>query len=241
MTLLAIDVGNSRVKWGLHDGSNWTVSGAVDHSQRAALAAAWAHLPRISRAIGSNVAGLDARASVEVALAAHELNVRWIESRSAECGVRNLYRDPAQLGSDRWAALIAARSMNAGACLVVNAGTAVTVDALSAAGEFLGGLIVPGLRLMHEALARDTFRLGRDAGSYAIFPRSTADAIASGAINAVVGAVERILDRLRDNGDSPAAIIASGGAIDALRPHLPLDVQVVDNLVLRGLLAIAEE
>jgi len=239
MALLAIDVGNSRLKWGVHDGSTWIATAAADHAESASLADIWAQLPAVTRAIGSNVAGHAVRVSVDATLAKLGLAARWIESQSAQCGVRNLYRDPSQLGSDRWAALIAARSLCPEACLVVNAGTAVTIDALSAQGEFLGGLIVPGLDLMREALARDTSQLGRERGSYATFPRNTADAIASGAIQSVAGAVERMRAQLRSRSDDVVAVIASGGAIGTLRSHLLPDTAVVDNLVLHGLLAIS--
>lgn len=241
MPLLAIDVGNSRIKWGLRAGSSWTATGVANHSERGALARAWMQLPRECRMIGSNVAGREIQAGIEDILAAQRLDVHWIESQPAQCGVRNLYDDPAQLGADRWAALIAARSIHAGACLVVNVGTAVTVDALSAGGDFLGGLIVPGLRLMREALARDTSRLGSNPGDHVPFPRNTADAIASGSIEAIAGAVERMRLRLREQGEDSVRIIASGGAIGALQPHLAIDRCVIDDLVLRGLVIIAGE
>lgn len=131
--------------------------------------------------------------------------------------------------------------MHPGACVVVGAGTAVTVDALTADGDFLGGLIVPGLRLMPDALARDTARLPRDPGRYADFPRTTADAIASGAIDAITGAVERFRRRLSARAGDPVGLIATGGASGALAPHLAPDARVVENLVLEGLLIIANE
>lgn len=241
MPILAIDVGNSRIKWSVHDGSSWTASGALDHGAIATLATEWANLPDSCSATGSNVAGLEIAARIETVLAANGIALRWIDSQPTQLGVRNLYDDPPQLGSDRWAALIAARWICPGPCLVVTAGTAVTVDALSMEGDFLGGLIMPGLRLMQEALVRDTYRLGCDHGSHEAFPRNTADAIASGAIEAIVGAVERMLLRLRDRSDSPVKVIASGGAIGVLRPYLPADVLLMDNLVLQGLLIIAGE
>lgn len=241
MGVLAIDVGNSRIKWGWHDGSRWIESGAVDHSGSAALASAWSRLAPGLRAIGSNVAAPDIARSVDALLGVRRIPIRWIESRSAQCGVRNLYADPSQLGTDRWAALIAARALLPRASVVVAAGTAVTVDALSAEGDFLGGLILPGLSLMPDALARETARLPRDTGTYADFPRSTADAIATGAIDAIAGAVERLGQRLRARADGPVGLVGTGGAIAALAPHLAPGIRVVDNLVLEGLLIIAAD
>lgn len=239
--VLAIDVGNSRIKWGWHDGSRWVESGAADHSGSAALAAAWSRLPPRFEAIGSNVADPGIAHSIDEMLGMRRVAVRWIESRASQCGVRNLYADPSQLGTDRWAALIAARALLGGASVVVAAGTAVTIDALTAEGDFLGGLILPGLSLMPNALARETARLPRDTGSYADFPRSTADAIATGAIDAIAGAVERFGQRLQARTNGPVGLIATGGAVGALVPHLAREVRVVDNLVLEGLLVIATE
>ena len=241
MVVLAIDVGNSRIKWGLHDGLRWIDAGAVDHAQHAALLPAWTGLPTACQAIGSNVSEPAIAGRIDAMLGVQRIGVRWIESRTAQCGVRNLYDDPSQLGTDRWAALIGARAMHAGACLVVSAGTAVTVDALTAEGDFLGGLFLPGLWLLLDALARDTARLARATGAYADFPRTTADAIASGAIDAVAGAVERCGRRLSAQVGGPVRLVATGGAIGALRPHLAPDARVVDNLVLEGLLVIAAE
>jgi len=241
MQLLAIDVGNSRIKWASHDGARWLARGALDRGRLADLETIWGGFPAGCRVIGSNVAGRDVTERIDAVLAAQGCATQWIVSTRAQCGVRNLYGNPVQLGTDRWAALIGARSMETGACLVVGAGTAVTVDALSENGDFLGGIILPGLRLMHEALARDTSRLGSDQGCYAAFPRNTADAMASGAIQAVAGAVERMRVRLGAAVQGPVHVIASGGSMDILAPHLPADARLVENLVLEGLVIIAAE
>ena len=241
MTVLAIDIGNSRIKWGCHDRGRWVDLGFADHDAAPVLASAWARLPRPAHAIGSNVAAASVARDLGGLLEAHGIPVRWISSKPTQCGVRNRYLDPSQLGTDRWAALIAARAMHRGACVVVAAGTAVTVDALSADGDFLGGLILPGLSLMSAALARDTARLPRDPGIYTDFPNATADAIATGVVDAVAGAVERFARRLREQVGTPVTLIGTGGAIGSVAPHLAHDVRVVENLVLEGLLIIAAE
>jgi len=241
MPLLAIDVGNSRIKWGLHDSSRWIEQGAVEHARAQDLEAAWLHLGAAWHAIGSNVSTPSLALNIETMLRLRGVPIRWIESRRDQCGVHNLYRDVRQLGTDRWAALIAARALHSGACLVISAGTAVTVDALTARGYFLGGLILPGLQLMRDALVRDTARLASDAGTYADFPRTTADAIASGAINAVAGAVEHYRTRLRGEVGGSVGVLATGGAIGTLGPHLGADTRFIENLVLEGLLIIAAD
>lgn len=115
----------------------------------------------------------------------------------------------------------------------------MTVDALSGEGVFLGGFIVPGIDLMHESLTRGTARLKPQRGEFAYFPVSTADAIVSGTLNALVGAIERMLAFMtRVEQVAPLAVL-SGGAAEAVAPLLNAQHELVDNLVLEGLLTIA--
>jgi type III pantothenate kinase len=165
---------------------------------------------------------------------------RWIKSERAQCGVRNSYDDPAQLGCDRWAALIGARRLYDGPAVVVNAGTALTVDALAGDGVFVGGIIVPGAQLMRTALAGHTAALKLQPGKFSFFPNATGDAIMSGAIDGLCGAVERMARFLEESGHTMPLCVLSGGGAALLEPHLNLEVKVVDNLVLEGLLTIAQ-
>ena len=165
----------------------------------------------------------------------------WVKSARAQAGVRSSYAVPSQLGCDRWAAAIGAYRLFGTAAVVVNAGTALTVDALTADGVFAGGLIVPGVELMRSALAENTAGLKRRPGKFSFFPDATGDAIMSGAINASCGAIERMAHFLQETGQIAPLCILSGGAAAVLAPHLNLEVKLVDNLVLEGLLAIARE
>ena len=236
--ILAIDAGNSRIKWGLWD-RRWVRQEAVSTDEMARLGEIWAFLPTPLRIVACNVAGPAPRDWLDSWANGRGDTVRWVESRSQQCGVRNGYSDPGQLGPDRWAALIAAHRLVSGAALVVNAGTAVTVDALTGDGEFLGGLILPGLALMTEALAAGTAGLPRATGQFQVFPRSTADAITTGATQAVCGAVERMYRALAAR-EPAAEILLSGGAAEMLEPHLGLPLRSVPNLVLEGLCVIAQ-
>ena len=125
------------------------------------------------------------------------------------------------------------------AAVVVNAGTALTVDALTGDGVFAGGMIVPGAELMRKALAGNTDALKLRPGGYRFFPGTTGDAIMSGAINASCGAIERMARFLQDAGQAAPLCVLSGGGAALLAPCLNLEVKVVDNLVLEGLLTIA--
>ena len=149
------------------------------------------------------------------------------------------YRDPAQLGSDRWAALVAARHASPANQLVVNAGTALTVDALRADGVFAGGLIVPGPALMRRSLGAATAQLRLTDGIFEPFPRSTPDAITTGSVQAAIGAIERMREAMTAAGFAPERIVLSGGGAPELEPHLPMPVTLNDNLVLDGIALIA--
>lgn len=236
MRLLLIDAGNTRIKWALADGAAWLRSGAGLADE---LPQQFTGLDDIRQAWVSNVAGDAVAQQICAACTALPAQPRFIAAREAQCGVRNGYSDPVQLGSDRWAALIAAWHLVRGACLVVNSGTATTIDALSPEGEFVGGLILPGVDLMQRSLRDATARLqAAQMGEYAPFPLNTADALYSGALQASCGAIERQHALLCDSG---APVVLSGGAAAALQDRLNVPLRIVDNLVLQGLWLIAQE
>ena len=238
--LLAIDAGNTRIKWAVGGARQWRDRAAIATAQAAGLAAAWTALPAGIRAIASNVAGPGVRAQVESACARHDVAVTFIRSASQALGVTNGYRDPAQLGTDRWAGLVAAHHAGRGNKLVVNAGTALTIDALAADGRFMGGLIVPGPALMRRSLDHGTAGLRATEGAFATFPTSTPDAITSGAIQAGVGAIARMIAAMGAAGMAVDLLIVSGGAAGELEPHLPMPASMNENLVLDGLALLAQ-
>lgn len=235
---LLIDAGNTRIKWALTDGEEWLRSGDLPTMQADELPQQFAGIRDVRQIWVSNVAGEAAARHIRELRAGPHDQPRFIAACAVQCGVRNGYTSPAQLGSDRWASLIAAWRLAGRGCLVVNSGTATTVDALSGTGEFLGGLILPGVELMQRSLGAATAQLRPMHGSYAAFPKNTADALFSGAIQASCGAIVRQHELL---GDGTAPVALGGGAAELLREHLNLPLLVVDNLVLQGLLLIAQE
>jgi type III pantothenate kinase len=124
-------------------------------------------------------------------------------------------------------------------CAVVNLGTTLTVDALSEEGVFLGGVIVPGPDLMRTALAQHTAQLRMEEGAFHYFPDTTADAITSGAVNALAGSVERMVRFMEETGRCTPLIVLSGGGAALIASQLNAASEVVDNLVLEGLRRIA--
>jgi type III pantothenate kinase len=236
---LVFDAGNTRIKWGVHDGHAYVAMGAVETAKAGGLAAALPGSARPTRALASNVAGAGVQAELERVCRARQIPLAFITSRSEQLGVTSGYREPGQLGSDRWAALIAAHRVGPGHKVVVNAGTALTIDALTADGRFLGGMIVPGPALMRRSLDRGTAGLRLTEGSFAEFPGSTPDAITTGAIQACAGAIERMRDAMAGIDCAPSQIVLSGGAAPELATHLPIAATIRENLVLDGLLLIA--
>lgn len=236
---LAIDAGNTRIKWGVHDGIAWTHAGSLATAESARLAGAWAELPPVAQAAACSVARDDVFRDVARACEARGVPLLRVESRAAQLGVVNGYRDPGQLGADRWAALVAAHAVGEGHKLVANAGTALTIDALAADGHFLGGVIIAGPSLMRRALSGGTARLPMEDGPFEEFPTSTAAAIASGARQACVGALQRMRHAMTERGMAPAHVLLSGGAAGEIAPLLPMPFTMHENLVLDGLLLIA--
>lgn len=240
-TVLAIDAGNSRIKWGLADSNGWLQRAWLDTADTKAIADAWLDVPAPDRIVVSNVAGSTVRMALMQSLDRFHATTDWVRGCDQQCGVKSGYADPAQLGSDRWAGVIAAWRLYGRACVVVNAGTTMTVDALSHEGVFLGGVIVPGLDLMRSSLERGTAQLKLLPGAFCYFPDNTADAIMSGAVNAAAGAIDRIHGYMAASGQGDALVVLSGGAAALIEPRLTVKVELVDNLVLEGLLEIARE
>lgn len=234
--ILAIDCGNTRVKWGLREPreSGWRALGAVPLADIAQLDADWSSLPIPAQVVIANVAGERARKALLGPLARWVAEPRWVSAQAAQCGVTNGYTDPGQLGADRWAALIGAWHLRRGACLVVNAGTATTADMLSSRGVFRGGIILPGVDLMQRALAQNTAGLALAQGRFAEEPRCTADAIESGCLHAQAGAIERMYSML----EADVECLLSGGNLERIMPVLRIPVRAVDNLALEGLVRI---
>ena len=238
--LLLIDAGNTRVKWALADTGAapgvWAASGAALHAELDTLAAGWAGQD-VTRVIVANVAGAAMQARLR-ALLPPAARLDWFASLPVLGGLRNAYRNPAQLGCDRFAAALGARALAPGQSLIVaTCGTATTIDAIGADSVFLGGMILPGLGLMASALARNTAQLPQIAPGARLaqgFADNTDDAIQSGCLGAQAGAIERACAL-----HGGALCLLSGGAAPFIAPALSIEHRMVDNIVLVGLHASA--
>lgn len=241
---LLVDLGNSRIKWAQSAPGHWH-SGAVTHrgaDLTALLDQAWKNIGAPRTVVVSSVAAGAAREVLVRWLKHHALPAaHFIQAPPQQLGVTNRYHEPAQLGPDRWAALVAARALTTAPVSVIDGGTAVTVDALSADGEFLGGVIFPGLGLLRESLAQGAAGLGDAPGdASSCQARRTADAIAAGTLFGLAGAVERLLDEHRAQLGAGMQVLLTGGDAMPLSKMLRGPVRVVPELVLQGLDRIAD-
>ncbi|MDN3922650.1 type III pantothenate kinase [Roseateles violae] len=248
MSFLAIDIGNTRLKWALYaspqPGAVLLAHGAVFLENIEQLGEGdWQRLPVPHSVLGCNVAGDAVRRRVEEQLELWDVTPRWIVSSAQGGGISNGYDHPGRLGTDRFVALVGARSHSlrrgpARACLVVMVGTAVTVDALEADGHFIGGLILPGHGIMLRALEGGTAGLRVPTGEVREFPTNTSDALTSGGNYAITGAIERMHRHLKQRAGHEPLTLMTGGAGWKVSPALDIEHELIDSLIFDGILTL---
>jgi type III pantothenate kinase len=250
MSLLAIDVGNTRLKWAIYEraepGATPIALGAefLEHVDKLAEGP-WQNLAAPARMIGACVAADAVRRRVEEQMEElWDVPAQWVVSSAAEAGLTNGYDHPTRLGVDRWVAMIGARHrmLRGGAArpmVVVLVGTAVTVEAVDASGRFLGGLILPGHGIMLRALESGTAGLHVPTGEVREFPTNTSDALTSGGTYAIAGAIERMVQHVRRHCGAEPACYMTGGAGWKMAPHIPVGFELVESLIFDGLLELA--
>ena len=247
--LIVIDAGNTRTKWAqVQEDGSLTAMQAVTNAKIESSALKKA-LESADKVMIANVAGDELAAQLK-AMMPSKVDVVFATAQTEACHVTNHYEKIETLGIDRWAAVIAAWQLNKQPSIVVNAGTAITIDTLSKdkatkKGAYLGGSILPGLQLMYGSLERNTAKLGSSStGIMRVFPTNTQDAIQTGCMNAVVGAVVLQMKQLEKHcAFLPKIVISGGDAVkiaEALNPQIKR-VIVAENLVLQGLALLEKE
>lgn len=239
---LAIDSGNSNIKWGLFSGNVLLKSQCIPCQNAALLESEFLRLPELATIIVSHVGRKGTRHEIAELLVTRSERIYWLRASEVQCGVHNGYADPHQLGSDRWAALIAAWNLSHRSCLVINVGTALTVDLLSDSGEHLGGIIAPSAHLMIKSLSCETQLPYIESGMFDNFPSNTVDAIYTGAIQMMLGTIDRMFGlSANEVNHTDMKCIISGGGAHVIVPYLKHPYEYVDYLVLHGLALIAQE
>lgn len=237
---LLVDLGNSLCKWVLQ--SDPPIRGAA--ADPVVLATQWSTLPVPDRIFGCAVGALGWQAEMKQwAHAYWGLSIQWLSVERTALGLYNGYEDLNQLGPDRWAAAQGAYQLFPGKTLiVVSAGTAMVVDIVIKEGQYWGGCVLPGYRLMTESLSFHTARLALvGPGQVVDFPSNTADAVETGCIAALTGVISRMQERLNGQNRSADLLILSGGDALRLRPYIDSTIPSyhVEHLVLEGLAALA--
>lgn len=248
---LLIDIGNSRIKWAaLHKGKMGpgdshprpeSLDNLTDFADQT-----WGKIKKPRAVVVSNVAGPD-YASALTAWTQEKWQVEpvFLTAEKAAFGVHNAYVVPERLGPDRWASLIAARSRHKAPLFIIDAGTAVTIDVMTADGVHQGGLIIPGLEMMRRALLERTQDLRAATiaparSTNTLLARDTRDGIDGGTLYTLVAVIDRVVaDISAEMGNTPVRIITGGNAGN-LTGLLHGDFQHIPELVLEGLAVVAE-
>ena len=238
---LLIDHGNSRIKWALTTAADMAVGQAIDYRDEETDFSSWEKLTSVQRVLVSNSAGPKAFAYlVNRCQKQWQLNPEPLQAKPEQCGVINSYLEPQTLGADRWLALIAARQIYQGSLAVIDCGTAVTCDALSKEGVFLGGVISAGPKIAADALVKKAAHLDLDEMHYpGAFNTDTASAVSAGSLIFTVGGIEKVLNEFRSQLGDKIRVLMTGGWADTLAPLMDLDAAVYPDLVLQGIQFVA--
>ena len=248
MSILLVDIGNTRVKWALLRGLHLGRMRALPHGgQRAALLSLVRAAPRdVARVVAVCVAGTKLERALAAAVRARfGVACEFMRSERSAAGVRNGYRDTWRLGADRWVSVIGAHVTAGGRpAVIANIGTALTIDAVSGDGRHLGGAIAPGPGTMVQSLLAGTHGIRRRASGGAVrtrglFAPDTASGLDAGATYAAAAFIDRAFREAAAVMRGRPVLLLSGGAAPALRRYIKSPVRAVPDLVLRGLAVLA--
>lgn len=236
---LQLDVGNSSAKWRLVADGVVANRGKYRHGDEASTQALLACGEGVDAIWISSVADPSFEDQLAKMLEQQWQISPWFARTQKQSGdLINNYADPGRMGVDRWLAMLGARQRSSGRLCVVDAGSALTIDLVSASGQHEGGYIIPGPALMERALLLDTDRVRFDEDvSYDLSPgNSTAEAVRHGIALAQVGSVAAVLNAC---GDEPPALFFCGGAGETLMNLLDRGGAHVPDLVFEGLEVMA--
>lgn len=265
MKTLLLDAGNSRLKWAFYEAGELSHQGALRYEWSSLAIQLDALIGRLLGEAGllagvtlCNVAGGEVEAILE-----EKLNVHWMQNTASDgagaqthtapaikkvvvqteaYGVRSAYKTPDQLGADRWAALVAARHHCTGTSCIIDCGTAMTVDVLTADGRHAGGVIIPGMEMMRSSLLEKTHGViaSEQANISPLAVTNTEEAVQAGVQAAMGGAVQQVLhDCIAEFGEEPTCVLTGGSGLRLLS-GLPETTMVEPDWVLKGLAIISD-
>jgi type III pantothenate kinase len=240
MTVLLVDLGNSRIKWAKLEGSVLSPSAAAVHrgeDMADVLDRGWGTQEAPALVQGASVVGAPLRAAVEDWIVRRwSCPIKWVVSQAEALGVTNGYREPARLGVDRWLALLGAWRRSQTPACVVDCGSAVTIDILDTEGRHQGGWIAPGLHMMRNALRQGTDLPIVEGEGDGELGRDTESAIRNGTLQAVRGLIEQGML----HAPASARLLITGGNAAELSQQLNRPNELCPDLVLEGLAGTLE-
>ena len=239
---LLFDIGNTRLKWGILNNDRIVRTGSINHEtlQEKGFASLTTRLPQnIDRVLASNVAGATFATRLSGVIGIHcHCDIHFVRSERKAFGLTNAYTEPRQFGVDRWVGMIGARADLKSSLCVIDAGTAITIDAIDKSGKHLGGMIVPGVDLIGSGFLKNAAvvpvpgkSVRMPAAGLGIFAKNTHCGVYNGALSAACGAIEHSVRALRSSGQRPKLVLTGGDASRILkqvqgkfihRPHLVL-------------------
>ena len=242
---LLIDSGNTSIKWALmHDGSPMEVGSCLS-KDASRLHEIWERCDVPHRVIAANVAG--DQVADEIGKAVNflwQLDTEFILSSKHCCGLTNSYYDSGKLGVDRWMAMVAAYQMKGGSVIVIDCGTAVTIDLVNEKGVYLGGVIMPGLNLAFQSLNYGTDAIdaiSSDNSMMTSLSLSTQDGVAAGVLLGLAGGIEKVIMEQAISIDATVAVLITGGDAEKVLPYLTVPVDYHADIVLLGLKFFADQ
>ena len=234
--ILEIDVGNTRIKWRTSLNGVGLSRGSVDNEELGC----W--LQGLDKAFVPNKVRLSCVAGRDIVACIAKQSDQWgsllLEAKTSEAvaGVCCGYDDPLSMGVDRWLAVVAAHHRFRQPCVVVDAGSAITVDIVDGQGQHLGGYIVPGFEMMHQSLFHGTSKVKvASVGRTNLAPGcSTEQAVTQGSLLMVKSMIESIVENQQING-LLVQVVVTGGDGHHLIAVLDDSVCFDAELVLDGL------
>jgi type III pantothenate kinase len=251
--LLAVDVGNTQTHIGAFDGEdlrrNWRL-GTVPSATADELAATISHLLALDELSFASLDGAIVSTVVpqlgpeyEALTERHMGKPCLLVGPSLKTGMPILVDNPHELGADRLVNAVAAHAKVDGACVAVDFGTSTNFDVVSAAGEFAGGVLAPGIEISMDALFARAARLPKIpfVAPERVISQTTTAALQSGLVYGFAGQVDAIVDRIREELGAPdAVVVATGGLADLIAPHTRTITAVDPQLTLHGLRLVWE-
>ena len=243
MTSLLIDIGNTHLKWGTDSKEGFVFGGECDSQPElieSLFAKPWARL-KPEHLFVSCVGNETIRLQIfSFAKSTWRIQAESLVSPRQGCGITNAYARPERLGSDRWAAMVAAYEQTKGPVCVVDSGTAVTLDVVNGQGMHLGGLILPGYGLMQACLQKGTrleFNTARTEAGPLVLGQSTGHCIQQGTAVAISSMVNAMFEKLTRE-MTGISLILTGGDADLLQNQLDHAATIEPYLILQGLAII---